>query len=419
MRRVVVTGIGMVSPIGPDIDSSWQALIASKSGISKIDIFNTDDLPCKVAGLIREGQDGALFNPEKYLSAKELRRNDKFIVYGMAAAIQAVEDSGWLPTDQKDLEETGVLIGSGIGGLAMIEQGSILIKEEGAKKLSPFFIPASLVNLLPGNVSMKYRFQGPNLSVVSACATGSHAIGEAARMINDGDATVMVAGGAEAAICRIGVAGFCAAKSLSTHFNDEPTNASRPWDQAHDGFVMGDGAGVLVLEEYEHAKKRGAKIYAELVGYGSTSDAYHITAPHPEGIGAYRAMETALRKAKLNPEDIHYINAHGTSTPVGDGIELNTVQRMFKSCLNKISMSSTKSATGHLLGAAGAVEAIFSICAMKHGIMPPTLNLTNPLEGVEIDLIPNIAKEKRINTVMSNSFGFGGTNASLIFKAVD
>jgi 3-oxoacyl-[acyl-carrier-protein] synthase II len=419
MRRIVVSGIGAVSPLGPSIETTWQALIASKSGISKIDIFNTDDLPCKIAGLIREGSDGTGFNPETYLSSKEIRRNDKFIVYGMGASIQAVEDSGWLPKDQKDLEATGVLIGSGIGGLATIESGSIQVKEEGARRLSPFFIPASLINLLPGNVSMKYGFQGPNLSVVSACATGAHAIGEAARMIQTGEADVMIAGGAEAAVCHIGMAGFSSAKTLSTNFNDTPSQASRPWDQAHDGFVMGDGAGVLVLEEYEHAKKRGAKIYAELVGYGTTSDAHHITAPHPEGIGAYRAMESALRKANLSPEDIDYINAHGTSTPVGDGIELKTVQRMFKNCLNKVSMSSTKSAIGHLLGAAGAVEALFSILAIKHGIMPPTLNLTNPIEGVEIDLIPNKAKEKRVRTVMSNSFGFGGTNASLIFKALD
>ena len=419
MRRVVVSGMGAVSPLGSSVNTAWQALISSKSGISKVDIFNTDDLPCKIAGLINETTDDTGFNPEKYLSSKEIRRNDKFIIYGIGASVQAIEDSGWLPKEQKDLEATGVLIGSGIGGLATIEKNSVLIKEHGAKKLSPFFIPASLVNLLPGNVSMRYGFQGPNISVVTACATGAHAIGEAARMIRDGDVNVMIAGGSEAAVCRVGMAGFAAAKTLSTNFNDDPAKASRPWDQAHDGFVMGDGAGILVLEEYEHAKKRGAKIYAELVGYGATGDAHHITSPHPDGIGAYRAMELALKKAKLNPEDIDYINAHGTSTPVGDGIELNTVQRFFKNCLNKVCMSSTKSSIGHLLGAAGAVEAIFSILAMNHGLLPPTLNLTNPLDEVKIDLIPNVAKEKSIRAVMSNSFGFGGTNASLIFKSID
>lgn len=419
MRRVVVSGIGAVSPLGSDVESTWQSLIASKSGISKVESFNTDDLTCKIAGLIHETTDDTGFNPEKYLSSKEIRRNDKFIVYGVSASIQAIEDSGWKPKEQKDLEKTGVLIGSGIGGLAMIEKSSILVKEKGAKRLSPFFIPSSLINLLPGNVSMKYGFQGPNVSVVTACATGAHAIGEAARLIRDGEANVMVAGGAEAAVCHIGMAGFAAAKTLSTNFNDDPTKASRPWDQAHDGFVMGDGAGILILEEYEHAKKRGAKIYAELVGYGATGDAHHITSPHPDGIGAYRAMELALKKAQLNPEDIGYINAHGTSTPVGDGIELKTVQRFFKDCLNKVCMSSTKSSTGHLLGAAGAVEAIFSILAIKNGLLPPTINLENPIDGVEIDLIANVAKEKAVRIVMSNSFGFGGTNASLIFKSID
>jgi 3-oxoacyl-[acyl-carrier-protein] synthase II len=419
MRRVVVSGIGVVSPLGPNVKTTWQSLIDSKSGISKVDIFNTEDLSCKIAGLIREGTGEFEFDPEKYLSSKEIRRNDQFIVYGIGASVQAIEDSGWIPKEQEDLESTGVLIGSGIGGLSSIEKGSVLIEKEGAKKLSPFFIPSSLINLLPGHVSMRYGLLGPNLSIVSACATGSHAIGEAARMIQTGEANVMIAGGSEAAVCRVGMAGFAASRALSTGFNDEPTKASRPWDRDHDGFVMGDGAGVLVLEEYEHAKKRGAKIYAELVGYGTTSDAHHITAPHPEGIGAYRAMEVALRKSNLGQEDIGYINAHGTSTPAGDGIELKTVQKFFKNCSNKVSMSSTKSSIGHLLGAAGAVEAIFSILSMKHGIMPPTLNLTNPIEGVEVDLIPNIAKEKKINAVMSNSFGFGGTNSSLIFKAID
>ena len=418
MRRIVVTGMGAISPLGPSVETTWQALISSRSGISRIAAFNVDDLPCKIAGLVYESTDDTGFNYDKYLSPKEIRRNDKFIIYGIGASIQAIEDSGWMPKAQKDLETTGVLIGSGIGGLAMIEKSSILIHEKSIKKTSPFFIPSSLINLLPGNIAMRYGFQGPNFSVVTACATGAHAIGEAARIIQNGEANVMVAGGSEAAVCRIGMAGFAAAKTLSTHFNDDPTKASRPWDQARDGFVMGDGAGVLVLEEYEHAKKRGAKIYTELVGYGATGDAHHITAPHPEGIGAYRAMELALKKAKLNPENIDYINAHGTSTLVGDAIELKIVQKLFKNCLNKICMSSTKSSTGHLLGATGAVEAIFSILAINHNILPPTLNLTDPIDEIAIDLIPNIAKEKAVQIVMSNSFGFGGTNASLIFKSI-
>jgi len=419
MRRVVITGMGGVSPLGPNIETTWQGLISSKSGITNITRFNIEDLPCKIAGSVYESADDDGFNPEKYLSPREARRNDKFIIYGMGASVQAIEDSGWLPKSPRDLEATGVLMGSGIGGLATIERNSILVETEGTRRISPFFIPSSLVNLLPGNVSMKYGFQGPNLSIVTACATGAHAIGEAARFIQSDEADVMVAGGAEAAVCRAGMAGFSSAKTLSTNFNENPSKASRPWDKGHDGFVMGDGAGVLVLEEYEHAKKRGAKIYAELIGYGLTCDAYHITAPHPEGVGAYRAMKLALKKAKLAPEDIDYINAHGTSTPVGDTIELNTVQRLFKNCLNKVCMSSTKSSIGHLLGAAGAIEAIFSILAMKHGIIPPTLNLLNPIDGVMIDLVPNIAKEKRARIVMSNSFGFGGTNASLIFKSID
>ncbi|NRA74243.1 MAG: beta-ketoacyl-ACP synthase II [Rickettsiales bacterium] len=418
MKRVVITGMGAVSPLGSDVKKTWQALISSKSGISKVKDFNTDDMPCKIAGLVHETENDTGFNYEKYLSSKEARRNDKFIIYGIGASVQAIEDSGWKPNNQTDLEKTGILIGSGIGGLATIEQNSILIHEQGAKKLSPFFIPSSLVNLLPGLVAMKYGFRGPNISVVTACATGTHAIGEAARIIQNGEANVMVAGGSEAAVCRIGMAGFAAAKTLSTHFNDTPEKASRPWDKDRDGFVMGNGAGILVLEEYEHAKKRGAKIYAELVGYGATGDAHHITAPHPDGLGAFKSMEIALKKAKLNPENIDYINAHGTSTPIGDVIELNTVQRVFKNCLNKICMSSTKSSIGHLLGAAGAIEAIFSILSINHGILPPTLNLTDPIDEVAIDLIPNIAKEKATRITMNNSFGFGGTNASLIFKSM-
>jgi 3-oxoacyl-[acyl-carrier-protein] synthase II len=420
MRRVVVTGIGIVSPLGADISSTWNALIASQSGISKITHFDTSDLPCKIAGLVHESTDDSSgFNAEKYISPKEIRRNDKFLIYGMGAAVQAVEDSGWIPTLEEDLEATGVLIGSGIGGLATIEESAILVKEEGAKRLSPFFIPSSLINLLSGHVSMRYNFKGPNLSVVTACSTGAHAIGEAARIIQCGDADVILAGGAEGSICRLGVAGFASAKTLATSFNDCPEKASRPWSNTREGFVMGDGAGMLVLEEYEHAKKRGAKIYAEVVGYGVTGDAYHITAPHPEGLGAYRTMKMALRKAKLNSSDIDYINAHGTSTPVGDGIELKAVQRCFADSLDKVCMSSTKSATGHLLGAAGSVEAIFGVLALKYGIVPPTLNLDDPMDGIEIDLVPHTAKEKKLRTVMTNSFGFGGTNASLILQAVD
>lgn len=417
MRRVVVTGVGMVSPLGPTVQSTWESLIEGKSGIKKVTSFDVSELPCKIAGLVDESPDNG-FNAEKYVSSKEVRRNDKFIIYGIGAAVQAVEDSGWMPTSEQDLEVTGILIGSGIGGLATIEESSVLIKEMGVKRLSPFFIPSSLVNLLTGQVSIKYGFKGPNLSVVTACATGAHAIGEAARIIQCGDAEVMLAGGAEAAVCKLGMAGFCSARTLATSFNDNPAQASRPWSKTREGFVMGDGAGVLVLEEYEHAKKRGAKIYAELVGYGLTGDAYHITAPHPEGLGALRTMEMALRKAKMSPDEIDYVNAHGTSTPVGDEIELKALQKCFEKNLKNISVSSTKSSIGHLLGAAGGVEAIFSILAINNGIIPPTLNLDDPMDEGMVDLVPNVAKEKRVNVVMSNSFGFGGTNASLIFKAI-
>lgn len=418
MRRVVITGLGLISPLGRDVASTWEALISSKSGVSKITSFDVSDLPCKIAGLVNESENGG-FNAEKYISPKEIRRNDKFIVYGICAAVQAIEDSGWKPVNEKDLEATGVLTGSGIGGLATIEESSVLIKEQEPKKLSPFFIPSSLINLLTGQVSMRYGFKGPNVSVVTACASGAHAIGEAARMIQCEDANVMVAGGAEAGVCLIGMAGFAAARTLATSFNDMPQKASRPWSKTREGFVMGNGAGMVVLEEYEHAKRRGAKIYAELVGYGLGGDAYHITSPHPEGLGALRTMEMALRKAKMSPTDIQYINAHGTSTALGDEIELKVVQQCFRDALSTISMSSTKSAIGHLLGAAGSVESIFSILAMRSGILPPTLNLDDPMDGIEIDLVPNVAREKKVKVVMNNSFGFGGTNASLIFKSVD
>ena len=419
MRRVVVTGIGLVTPLGGDATSSWNNLIAGKSGIGTIDRFDVSDLPAKVGGLVKSGDGEGLFNADKYMAPKDQRKVDTFIVYGVAAAVQAVEDSGWKPTDDEAQRRTGVMIGSGIGGLQEIEASAYVLKERGPGRISPFFIPASLINLVSGQVSMKYGFQGPNHAVVTACSTGAHAIGDAARLIQLDDADVMIAGGAEAAICRLGVAGFAAARALSTKYNDTPEKASRPWDKGRDGFVMGEGAGIVVLEEYEHAKKRGAKIYGEYAGYGLSGDAYHITSPHPEGRGAYNAMKNALNRAKMNPSDIGYINAHGTSTPMGDEIEAGAVRKMFGADIANVSMSSTKSAIAHLLGAAGSVEAIFSILAMKEGILPPTLNLDDPADSCkDMDLIPHKAKEKKVNAVLSNSFGFGGTNASLVFKKV-
>lgn len=416
-RRVVVTGIGMVSPLGATLQSSWSKLINGQSGINNISYFDPSDLPCKIAGQLPTSGDDA-FNADQYVSSKDQRKMDKFIVYAIAAADQAIADSGWSPQEQEDLEMTGVIIGSGIGGLDSIESSAINLYKNGPKKISPFFIPASLINLASGHVSIKHGFQGPNHSVVTACSTGAHAIGDAARIIESGDANVMICGGAEAAICPLGMAGFAAARALSSNFNDRPTEASRPWDRDRDGFVMGEGSGILVLEEYEHAKKRGAKIYAEVVGYGLTGDAYHITAPHPDGRGGFRSMQMALRKSGLSTNDIGYINAHGTSTPVGDEIELKSVHRLFADSLSSVCMSSTKSSTGHLLGAAGSVEAIFSILAMQDSIIPPTLNLNNPPEDCKIDLVPFKAKEKKINAVMTNSFGFGGTNATLILKKI-
>ncbi|MCH7550562.1 MAG: beta-ketoacyl-ACP synthase II, partial [Proteobacteria bacterium] len=364
------------------------------------------------------GAAGGGFNVDDALAPKEQRRLDPCIVFGLAAAQQAVEDADWRPDDQESLERTGVMIGSGIGGLQTIANGALTIDERGPRKLSPFFIPASLINLVSGHVSIRYGFQGPNHAVVTACSTGAHAIGDAARLIAFDDADVMVAGGAEAAVCRLGMAGFCAARALSTGFNDTPQKASRPWDKDRDGFVMGDGAGALVLEELEHAKARGANIMAEVVGFGLSGDAHHITAPAKDGSGAQRCMEAALKRAGANPEDIDYINAHGTSTPLGDEIELAAVERVFAGHSNGLSMSSTKSAIGHLLGAAGAVESIFSILAMRDGVVPPTLNLDNPSVDSNIDLVPHQAKEHPVKTVLSNSFGFGGTNASLVFKAL-
>jgi 3-oxoacyl-[acyl-carrier-protein] synthase II len=424
MRRVVITGLGIVSPLGDGIPTTWSRLIAGKSGIKQIQSIDVSDLPARIAGLVPkttpDNPSEGGFNADVYLAPKDQRKVDPFITYAIAAATQAVEDSGWQPTDAESLERTGVIIGSGIGGLHTIYENSLILKESGPRRISPFFIPACLINLASGHVSIKYGFKGPNHSVVTACATGTHAIGDAARIIRAGDADVMVAGGSEAPICRLGIAGFAAARALSTSYNETPEEASRPWDDGRDGFVMGEGAGVVIMEEYEHAKKRGAKIYAELIGYGMSGDAYHITAPSEDGDGGFRAMKAALKSAQINPEDIDYINAHGTSTPLGDTIEMGAVKRLLGSHKDKISMSSTKSAIGHLLGAAGSVEAIFSILAMHHGILPPTLNLHNPSEGChDMDLVPLEAKEKKVKIALSNSFGFGGTNASLIFKALD
>lgn len=416
MRRVVVTGMGVVSPFGVGLEENWQKLINSKSGISKIERFDTSYVPNKVAGELKYGEGEGQFNPLNYLSNKEMKKMDYFITYGMIAAIAAVEDAGWTPTDQEELDMTGVMIGSGIGGLPTIEETSITLHDTPEKRTSPFFIPSALINLVSGNLSIKYGFSGPNHSVVTACSTGAHAIGDAARLIQYGDADVMVAGGTEGAICNASIAGFSAAKALSTRFNDTPEKASRPWDKDRDGFVMGEGAGILVLEELEHAKKRGAKIYGEVVGYGLTGDAYHITSPHPEGRGGFRAMQMAMKKANLNIDQVNYVNAHGTSTPMGDELELRSVQRLFGDNVKNMAMSSTKSSIGHLLGAAGSVEAIYSILAMRDNIVPPTLNLDNPPEEAVIDLVAHTAQERQVDVALSNSFGFGGTNASLIFK---
>ncbi|HBC06517.1 MAG TPA: beta-ketoacyl-[acyl-carrier-protein] synthase II [Rhodospirillaceae bacterium] len=421
MRRVVVTGLGIVNSLGTGVDLNWSRLLAGQSGIRKLEGYEEYDLPAKIGGTVPlgDGADGT-FNAEAWVPTKDQRRMDTFIIYGMAAAIQAIEDSGWKPEADEDRWKTGVLIGSGIGGLPEIAGGAITVHEGRARRLSPFFIPASLINLVSGHVSIRYGLKGPNHAVVTACSTGAHAIGDAARLIMWEDADVMVAGGAEAAICPLGVAGFCAARALSTGYNETPEKASRPWDQGRDGFVMGDGAGVVVLEELEHAKKRGAKIYAEIVGYGMSGDAHHITAPAEDGDGAFRCMQAALKRAGMNPEDIDYVNAHGTSTPLGDEIELGAIKRVFGDAIKGISMSSTKSAVGHLLGAAGAVEAIYSILAMKNSIVPPTLNLDNPSEAcIGVDLVPHKPKERKVRAALSNSFGFGGTNASLVFKAYD
>lgn len=417
MRRVVVTGLGLVTPLGCGVDVTWKNLLASKSGLKAITHIDVSDIPCKVAGIVPETGEGA-FILNEWVEPKEQKKMDRFIHFAMGAAEQAIIDSGIQDIIPAEAERIGVMIGAGIGGLPAIEAMALQMVEKGAKRISPFFIPACLINLASGQVSIKHGLKGPNHSVVTACSSGAHAIGDAGRIIMFGDADVMVAGSSEATICRLGMGGFAAARALSTSYNETPTKASRPWDKGRDGFVMGEGSGIVVLEEYEHAKARGAKIYAELVGYGMSGDAYHITAPQSEGDGGFRAMQSALRNAKLSVADIDYINAHGTSTPLGDEIELGAVKRLFGEYAYKLSMSSTKSAIGHLLGGAGSVEAIFSILAMRDQICPPTLNLDDPSDGCDIDLVPHIAKKREVNTVLSNSFGFGGTNASVVLRKI-
>jgi 3-oxoacyl-[acyl-carrier-protein] synthase II len=417
MRRVVVTGMGLVTPLGIGLENVWHRLVGGESGLRAIQSFDVSDLPARVAAQVPLGdRDSGRFNADDWVPQKDQRRMDTFIVYAMAAAIQAVEDAGWTPEDEEECERTGVMIGSGIGGLPGITEGALMLQERGPRRISPFFIPANLINLASGHVSIRYGFKGPNHAIVTACSTGAHAIGDAARIIMLDDADVMVCGGTEAAVCRVGLAGFAASRALSTNFNDDPPRASRPWDEARDGFVMGEGAGILVLEELEHAKRRGAKIYAEVIGYGMSGDAYHLTAPAEDGNGAFRSMRNALRRAELPADKIDYINAHGTSTPLGDEIELGAVKRLFGDHAYKLSMSSTKSAIGHLLGAAGSVEAIFSILALRDQVVPPTLNLDNPSPSCDIDLVPKAARERKVKYVLTNSFGFGGTNASLIFR---
>ncbi len=414
MRRVVVTGLGLVTPLACGVEETWTRLLAGQSGASAITKFRTDDLATKIACQVPrgDGTDGT-FNPDQWVDAKEQRRMDDFIIFGLAAAKQAVRDSGWEARTEEDKQRTGVLIGSGIGGLTGIEEGAVLIHEKGPRRLSPFFIPGRLINLVSGYVSIEHGFKGPNHSVVTACATGAHAIGDAARLIALDDADVMIAGGAESAICRLGIAGFNACRALSTAFNDNPTKASRPYDRDRDGFVMGEGAGIVVLEELEHAKARGAKIYGEVKGYGLSGDAYHITAPSEDGDGGFRAMQMAVKRAGISPSDIDYVNAHGTST-MADGIEAGAVERLLGNAASKTAMSSTKSSIGHLLGAAGSVEAIFCLLALRDGMVPPTINLENPNVETALDLVPLAAQKRDVNIAMSNSFGFGGTNAALI-----
>ncbi|HVZ90459.1 MAG TPA: beta-ketoacyl-ACP synthase II [Rhizomicrobium sp.] len=418
MRRVVVTGLGLVTPLACGVEETWSRLIASRSGAKRIEGFETSDLATKIACQVPRG-DGSngSFNADAWMDPKEQRRVDDFILFGLAAAKQAVADSGWVPKTEEERDRTGVLIGSGIGGLNGIAETALLLHEKGPRRVSPFFIPGRLINLVSGYASIEFGFKGPNHAVVTACATGAHAIGDAARLIALDDADLMLAGGAEAAICRIGIAGFNACRALSTAFNDAPEKASRPYDKDRDGFVMGEGAGIVMLEEFEHAKARGAKIYGEVKGYGLSGDAFHITAPSEDGDGGYRAMKMALKRAGLSPSDIDYVNAHGTST-MADGIELGAVERLMGNAAGKISMSSTKSSIGHLLGAAGAVEAIFCLLAMRDQVVPPTLNLDNPDVQTQIDLVPHAARKREVKSAMSNSFGFGGTNACLVLTAV-
>ncbi|MCZ7656424.1 MAG: beta-ketoacyl-ACP synthase II [Xanthobacteraceae bacterium] len=420
MRRVVVTGVGMVTPLGCGVDATWRRLVAGESGARRIDTFEVADLPAQVACMIPRG-DGSngTYNPDQWMEPKEQRKVDEFIVYAMCAARQAIADSGWKPERYEDQIVSGVLIGSGIGGIEGIAETAITLKERGPRRVSPFFIPGRLINLAGGYVSIEFGLKGPNHAVVTACSTGAHAIGDAGRLIALGDADVMVAGGTESPVNRLSMAGFAACRALSTGFNDAPTRASRPYDRDRDGFVMGEGAGIVVLEEYEHAKARGARIYAELIGYGLSGDAYHITAPAPDGDGALRCMQAAVRRAGISASEVDYINAHGTSTPLGDELELGAIQRLVGNAAGRISMSSTKSSIGHLLGAAGAVEAIFSVLAIRDQVAPPTINLDNPSVETAIDLVPHQARRREINVVLSNSFGFGGTNASLVFRRVD
>ncbi|HWV82344.1 MAG TPA: beta-ketoacyl-ACP synthase II [Hyphomicrobiaceae bacterium] len=419
MKRVVVTGLGLVTPLGCGVEPTWSRLLEGRSGARRITEFEVSDLACQIANFIPRGDGSAgTFNPDQWMEPKEQRKVDDFIVYAMAAAEQALKDAGYEAKTQEQQERSGVLIGSGIGGLSGIAETSLLLKEKGPRRVSPFFIPGRLINLASGYVSIRHGLKGPNHAVVTACSTGAHAIGDAARLIALDDADVMVAGGAESPICRIAVAGFAACRALATTFNDQPTKASRPYDKDRDGFVMGEGAGIVVLESLEHARARGARIYAEVVGYGLSGDAYHITAPSEDGDGAYRCMRMAVKRAGITVDEIDYVNAHGTST-MGDEIELGAVERLFGNSAGNLTLSSTKSAIGHLLGAAGSVEAIFSILAMRDNIVPPTINLDNPSVSTPIDLVPHTAKKKPINTVLSNSFGFGGTNASLIMRRLD
>ncbi|MBV8104100.1 MAG: beta-ketoacyl-ACP synthase II [Hyphomicrobiales bacterium] len=417
MRRVVVTGLGMVTPLACGVDGTWRRLIAGESGAARVENFDVSDLPCQIAAQVPRGAAPDAFDPNDWMDPKEQRHVDDFIVYGMSAATQALRDAQWEPRTYEEEIETGVLIGSGIGGLGGIYDASVTLHERGPRRISPFFIPGRLINLVSGQVSIAHNLKGPNHAVVTACSTGAHAIGDAGRLISLGDVNVMVAGGAESAVNRLSLAGFCACRALSTGFNDRPKQASRPYDRDRDGFVMGEGAGCVVLEELEHARARGARIYAELIGYGLSGDGYHVTAPAPDGDGAFRSMSAALKRAGLSPSEIDYVNAHGTSTPVGDEIELKAVERLLGNSAAKTTMSSTKSSIGHLLGAAGAVEAIFSILAIRDQVAPPTLNLDNPSVETPIDLAPHVARKRPIRAALSNSFGFGGTNASLAFGA--